>query len=609
MSSRGRTGDATTLIEPRSQTSEGTRLSLQVLGAGILDSFPLPESGEVLIGRGDEARLRIDDPSISRRHAMVAVHNGVVLIRDLGSANGTRLGERVLVQNETVELAAGDVVDLGSVMLVLQRGFAARRMRRLLPHGYFESRVEEECESAAAAAGRFALVRLHVDGVADEGIAEEGLAEALRSTDVAGLYGPSEYELLLPGAGADEAARSFARIQGSMLARAMPVTCGVALFPRDGRTAEALLSAANAALGGPRSSDLPAVIVVDAAMQRIHRLLQRVAPGNISVLVLGETGTGKEVISETLHRMSPRANGPFLRLNCGGFTESLLESELFGHEKGAFTGAVATKPGLLESADGGTVFLDEIGELPPSLQVKLLRVLEDKQVMRVGALKPRKIDVRFVSATNRDLEDEIGRGAFRQDLYYRVSGVSIVIPPLRERVGEIPHLCRLFAAEAVRQVGGRESVFSPSAMRLLQSYAWPGNIRELRNVIERAVLLSADGLITEEHLPTEKMLGGRIAAAPAGHPAPGVAFDPYAAAAPVPVSAYAATAHSAEAILGGPPAGSLQEEIDDVERRRILAALESCAGNQTRAARMLGISRSTLSARLEQFGLPRPRKR
>jgi two-component system, NtrC family, response regulator AtoC len=608
MTNRGRTGDATTLIEPRAQASESTRLSLQVLGAGILDSFPLPESGEVLIGRGDEARLRIDDPSISRRHAMVAVHNGVVLIRDLGSANGTRLGERALAANETVELAAGDVVDLGSVMLVLQRGFAARRLRRLLPHGYFEARVQEECESAAAAAGRFAVVRLHVDGVSDEQIAEEGLAEALRATDVAGLYGPSEYELLLPGAGADEAARSFARIQGSMLSRAMPVTCGVALFPRDGRTAEALLSAANAELGGgPRTGDLPAVIVVDAAMQRIHRLLQRVGPGNISVLVLGETGVGKEVIAETLHRMSPRQSGPFLRLNCGGFSETLLESELFGHEKGAFTGAVATKPGLLESADGGTVFLDEIGELPPSLQVKLLRVIEDKQVMRVGALKPRRIDVRFVSATNRDLEDEIMRGNFRQDLYYRVSGVSIVIPPLRERVGEIPHLCRLFAADGARQVGGREPGFSPGAMQLLQSYAWPGNIRELRNVIERAVLLASDGIITEEQLPIEKMLGGRIATAPVAYPVGGVMRDPYAAAATPPaLGAYPVLPH---ALQGAPQPTSLRDEIDDVERRRILAALESCAGNQTRAARMLGISRSTLSARLEQFGLPRPRKR
>jgi len=577
MTSRGRTGDATTLIEPRTHANESTRLSLQVLGAGILDSFPLPESGEVLIGRGDEARLRIDDPSISRRHAMVAVHNGVVLIRDLGSANGTRLGERQLAANETVELAAGDVVDLGSVMLVLQRGFAARRMRRLLPHGYFEARVEEECESAAAGGGRFAVIRLHVDGVSDEQVAEEGLAEALRATDVAGLYGPSEYELLLP----------------------------VALFPRDGRTAEALLSAANAALGGPRSSDLPAAIVVDPAMQRIHRLLQRIGPGNISVLVLGETGAGKEVIAETLHRLSPRANGPFLRLNCGGFSETLLESELFGHEKGAFTGAVATKPGLLESADGGTVFLDEIGELPISLQVKLLRVIEDKQVQRVGALKPRRIDVRFVSATNRDLEDEIVRGAFRQDLFYRVSGVSIVIPPLRERVSEIPHLCRLFAAEAARQVGGREPGVSSGAMKVLQSYAWPGNIRELRNVIERAVLLATDGVITEEQLPLEKMLGGRIAATPIGQPVGGVLMNPYAA----PPLADGHSVQPGPAMQGLPQPTSLRDEIDDVERRRILAALESCAGNQTRAARMLGISRSTLSARLEQFGLPRPRKR
>jgi two-component system response regulator AtoC len=335
---------------------------------------------------------------------------------------------------------------------------------------------------------------------------------------------------------------------------------------------------------------MPAVIVVDPAMQRIHRLLQRIGPGSISVLILGETGVGKEVIAESVHRLSPRANGPFLRLNCGGFTETLLESELFGHEKGAFTGAVASKPGLLESADGGTVFLDEVGELPPSLQVKLLRVLEDRQVLRVGALKPRHIDVRFVAATNRNLEEEVARGTFRQDLYYRVSGVSIVIPPLRERIAEIPHLVYLFAADAARLIGGREPAITADAMRLMESYAWPGNIRELRNVIERAVLLSADGTITEEHLPVEKMIGGRVAPRAPEHRHGTVDG-----------------AHPAHE----PPhaAASLRDEIDDVERRRILAALESCAGNQTRAARMLGISRSTLSARLEQFGLPRPRKR
>jgi transcriptional regulator with PAS, ATPase and Fis domain len=282
-----------------------------------------------------------------------------------------------------------------------------------------------------------------------------------------------------------------------------------------------------------------------------------------------------------VHQLSRRAAEPLLRLNCGGFSETLLESELFGHEKGAFTGALQAKPGLLESADGGTVFLDEIGELPPALQVKLLRVLEDREVMRVGALRPRQIDVRFVAATNRNLEDEVARGSFREDLFYRINGISIVIPPLRERVGEIRPLAIQFAAQVAREAGVPAAELSEEAVSLLEAYAWPGNIRELRNVIERAVLLSTDGAIGIEHLPTEKMRAGAVA----------------------PERELSAPAQ----VAGG--AAPLRDEVVELERRRILDALDACAGNQTRAARMLGISRNTLAARLGQFGVARPRKR
>jgi DNA-binding NtrC family response regulator len=583
MPSGGRSGDATTVVEPRSGLeSSGPRLSLRVVGDDILDTFPLPPRGEVVVGRGEESDLCIDHPSISRKHAKVIADTDGVRIADLGSANGTRLGDRALAPGESVELVPGEVVDLGSVMLILQRGYSGRRLRRLLPHGYFEARVEEECERSARTGGPFVVARLRAEGQGAPSAIELALAEVLRGSDVAGLYAPGEYEVLLPERASDQALELLARVEGVAGDRGTRVASGFALYPRDGRSAETLVAAACRALPGeaaPAESPPAAVVVADPVMERVHRLIGRVAPGTINVLLLGETGVGKEVAAEMVHRLSKRPAGPFLRLNCGGFSETLLESELFGHEKGAFTGAHQAKIGLLESADGGTVFLDEIGELPAALQVKLLRVLEDRQVMRVGALRPKKIDVRFVAATNRNLEEEVARGAFREDLYYRVNGIAIVIPPLRERVGEIQQLARLFVAEAAGAAGLPEPRLSEEAVLLLESYAWPGNIRELRNVMERAVLLSSDDLIGDEHLPTEKMRTGGVARA-ATEQAPGLGRG-----------------------------ATLRDDVDDLERRRILDALDSCSGNQTRAARMLGISRNTLAARLEQFGIPRPRKR
>jgi transcriptional regulator with PAS, ATPase and Fis domain len=255
--------------------------------------------------------------------------------------------------------------------------------------------------------------------------------------------------------------------------------------------------------------------------------------------------------------------------------ENLLESELFGYDKGAFTGADHPKPGLIETAEGGSVFLDEIGELPLSLQPKLLRVLEERAVLRLGSLEPRPIDVRFIAATNRDLEAEVKRGRFRDDLYFRLSGVTLVIPPLRERLEEIPALVESFLAEATADLGREEELeISDEALQMLARYSWPGNLRELKNIAERAALLCGDGPVLPEHLPLDKM---RATLAP-----------------PRDLAAVASA--------------DLRSGVSAYERSRIIEALRDCDGNQTRAAKLLGISRMTLSTRMDAYGLPRPRK-
>jgi len=323
------------------------------------------------------------------------------------------------------------------------------------------------------------------------------------------------------------------------------------------------------------------LVIADPAMKALYGQIERIARAPIAVLILGETGVGKEIIAEQIHAQSGR-RGRFVALNCAALTETLLESELFGHEKGSFTGALQTKEGLFEAADGGTVFLDEVGELPLSTQVKLLRVLEDKTVMRVGGRSARSIDVRFISATNRDIESESTRGdGFRQDLYFRLNGITLDVPPLRARRADIAPLARAFTAAAGRGHGrGRPVELSQAAIAALESYDWPGNIRELRNVIERAALLCDGPRIEREHLPP-KLMAASAAALPAAEPHV-AAVDPRAR------------------LLG---------EIERLDRERIIDALARCGGNQTHAAELLGMSRRTLVTRLQDYALPRPRKR
>jgi DNA-binding NtrC family response regulator len=288
------------------------------------------------------------------------------------------------------------------------------------------------------------------------------------------------------------------------------------------------------------------------AMRRVHELAEKSAASTINVLITGETGVGKELLAETVHRASPRRGGPYVCLNCAALSETLLESELFGHERGAFTGAVQAKLGLLETAARGTLFLDEVGELPLSTQAKLLRVIETREVARLGSVRPHRIDVRFIAATNRDLEAEVARGAFRADLYYRLNGITLTIPPLRSRLEEIRPLAEAFLRQICRDLGRQPPLLPPASVAHLEGYGWPGNIRELKNVIERAVLLCEGPILEPQHMPLERSLTESQKLTPSSSP------------------------------------GHARNERD-----RIVEALAACAGNQSRAAKMLGIPRRT----------------
>ncbi len=552
----------TVKLAEKPDASRGGRWRVVLVTEGGSSSFALPSRGAVTIGRGDDAELRLDDAAASRRHAQLVVSEAGVRLLDLGSANGTTVRGRKLAANEEVALTEGDTIELGTSLAVLQVDAlsASTRPWNLHTHQRFMELVGQTKPP-------FAVLRLQV--IAAPGTAQEVLSAELTPHDVVASFGPGQFEVMAPGRSADAAKSLMEKLSAKLVARGARVRAGHAAAPRDGTDADMLI----AACARPASAPAPGFVVRNDAMAAIYRLLDRVAPSQINVLLLGETGVGKEVLATEIHRRSKRSAGPFLRLNCAALTESLLESELFGHEKGAFTGAVKQKEGLLEAARGGTVFLDEVGELPPSIQAKLLRVLEERKVMRVGATTPEDIDVRFVFATNRDLEAEVARGAFRSDLFFRVNGISIVIPPLRERPDELEPLARHFLADAATREKRPAPEFSRDALDSLRAWPWPGNIRELKNVIERALLLAGEESLTAEALGLGGVTTPRRDVTPSG------------------------------------PASGLRDEREAAEKRAVLEALDKTGGNQTKAAELLGVSRRTLVSRLQQYGLTKPRKK
>jgi len=310
------------------------------------------------------------------------------------------------------------------------------------------------------------------------------------------------------------------------------------------------------------------IIAKSHQMIEIFQLIKKVADYNTTVLLTGGSGTGKELVARALHYNGNRRDKSFIAVNCGAIPENLLESELFGHVKGAFTDAVRNKNGLFEEADGGTIFLDEIGELPKDLQVKLLRVIQEGELRRVGDSKSRKIDVRIIAATAKDLMEEIKKGNFREDLFYRLNVVPIKIPPLRERQGDIPLLVNHFIERYAKKFGKAVKGISDMAMNLLISYAWPGNVRELENIIERAVILEDTEVIREENLPFTKKTGQSL--------------------------------HQIEALSNDL---SIKKAEEELEKTLIRKALEMTNGNKTKAAHLLEISHRALIYKIKEFGL------
>ena len=303
------------------------------------------------------------------------------------------------------------------------------------------------------------------------------------------------------------------------------------------------------------------IIGKSAALQDIFRVVEKIADTNASVLIQGESGTGKELIAKAIHFNSRRALKPFLAVNCGALPETLLESELFGHTKGSFTGAIGDKKGLFRAADGGTLFLDEIGEMPIALQVKLLRALQEHEVLPVGASSPIKFDARIIAATNKNLEEEVSENRFREDLFYRLNVIEIALPPLRERREDIPLLIKHFISRTAKEQNAPEKTFAPDAMSAMLNYAWQGNVRELQNAVERAFLLS-DEEILRENLP------------------PKIKND---------------SAHQFETRDG------INPTLEDMERRYILEVMKSVEDDKTDAADILGIDLSTLYRKLKKF--------
>jgi DNA-binding NtrC family response regulator len=430
--------------------------------------YLLPDSGELLAGRAEDAELRVDDPSASRLHARFVLDKGAVRVRDLGSRNRTWVNGAAIPKDGERSLHSGDVVTIGSMTLILHGAAGERR--------------------AATEATAVSPVRVSLGG-------------------------------------------------------------GV-------------------------------TVLADPAMVRLYELLRRLAKSSLPVLVTGETGTGKENAAQAVHHFSARKDAPLVAINCAAIPENLFESELLGHVRGAFSGALADKVGRFEAASGGTVFLDEVAELPLATQAKLLRVLETGMISPVSSVRDRKVDCRVVAATNRDLQAEMRAGRFREDLYFRLAAATVTLPPLRERPGEVLLLAGHFLREACRKLGQKALELAEPTQKLLLAHPFPGNVRELKNIMEYCA-----ATVTEDHVQPWR-LPPRLQSSSA-------ASAPSENSAPAPGDAPASCASFR----------SIADEVQELERRRMREALQRTQGNQRQAAELIGMPLRTFVTKLKQYGL------
>lgn len=558
---------------------------------------PLPANGEFTIGRAEGCDLRLDEHRVSRTHARLTMLNGQARLADLGSQNGSLLNEEPLVGQRV--LGSGDVITIAGVTLVFHTSSRGPRASGVLESAAFKARSDVELERATRFSRPLTMVDLHFVPAPDRALLQPRLESSLRKVDLAAWTASDHLTVLLPEADQVQGRELAEQLVDVVSTQHPGVRAGLAVYPDDGVDAETLQAAARAASAASKPGEVAlaaetfrvmkvgerAVLVADAVMVRVYELVQRLARSDLSVLVHGETGAGKELVAAALHEFSTRVDKRFLAVNCAAFQESLLESELFGHEKGAFTGAVATKIGLLEAAAGGTVFLDEVGEMSTALQARLLRALETRRITRVGDTREREVGFRVVAATHRDLEAEVRAGRFREDLYFRLSGATVWLPPLRDRKRELPMLARRFLDEACARAGRAAPVLAGEALQVLAEHPWPGNVRELKNVMEYAAATVQEPVVERWHL--EPRLGGQRT-----------------------TTAQTSPAGPATPVTDTPRNfRPLADEVRELERKRMLEALEACGWNQTRAANSIEMPLRTFVTKAKQFDLQKQRAR
>jgi DNA-binding NtrC family response regulator/pSer/pThr/pTyr-binding forkhead associated (FHA) protein len=532
----------------------------------------LIDGGEITFGRSRSAVVHVQHDNVSRLHARIARSGDAIEVEDLESRNGTFVnGERITAKQR---IAPGDEIVIGSIHVVVGTTSGLKRSSAIATPEIGEARLIAEVDRAMRYKRpvTVVLVRTAVDA------ALEAIASVLRPMDLLAEVVGDDYLVILPELDRETGAAALARLIDATKPITKELKTAIAVCPDHGTTAERIIGVLRTSIRTGRAITNPPAradvqpLILDPAMQRVYALVDKVADTAMTVLVVGETGVGKELVAEAIHRGSSRRAKVFVKLNCAALPETLLESELFGHERGAFTGADRRKLGFFEAAHGGTCFLDEIGEITPAMQAKLLRVLERKVITRVGSTAEVTVDVRLIAATHRDLDAAAREGRFRQDLLFRITGFTIAIPPLRDRTSEIIPLAERFATAAAVEQRRAVPDLAADARDVLLAYGWPGNVRELENAIEHALVMCGDK-ITAADLPESLR-------------------DPHHYVRPTET-----------------PSSNIQGHLAELERDAITAALAAHGNNQTRAARALGLSRRALIYKMEKYGLKPPPSR
>jgi DNA-binding NtrC family response regulator len=568
----------------------------------------LREGDSILIGRALPADVVVDDMTISRQHARFSYREGCVEVEDLSSRNGTMVrGMRVA----NAKLRSGDDVRLGGVAISIHLREGTEPPLGISSYDQLIVRLDDEVVRARTFGHTFSLVAVFAperpEDANNPARADDRhvsrwaprVRDELRPVDAIAVHGPFSVLVLMPEANAATAERVARRL--SRVGEGGALYCGIATFPETAKSAGALVSEVHtAARAGSRAepvkhahgvatAEVGAPVIRAESMQRLYALADRVASNNVPVLILGETGTGKEVIARHLHRASSRSAKRMVIINCAALPTNLIESALFGHEKGAFTGADQVKKGVFEEGDASTVFLDEVGELSPAAQAALLRVLETKRFSRVGSAREIEVDVRIIAATHRDLEAMVDAGTFRADLYYRLNTMTLKVPALRERRDEIAPLAMTFLSGTAERWNTPARLFAPHTLELLSAYTWPGNVRELRNVIERAAVICTGNMLEPEDLP--ERVRNLLAAEDTGQ---------------AEVSRGSATFPPLAEDLGAVP---FKDRIRDYEVKLLTDALDAASGNQSRAAELLQMPLRTLVHKIKVYGLKKTYRR